>query len=99
MNFTSIGAFFVGGSVLPASGLAVLKDPDVVRINPHTADFGLQPLGWLSERLLREIERAPVNPQKTLCPQVSKNLERLFRSDMCHFHDGRRHICADGDGS
>src|SRR5207245_6422252 len=80
----------------PRASLAVLKNPNTGEVETQTLRLGDEPLRWLFQGLLGEIERAPVDRDESLPANVGECPQRLFGRRVACAHDDRGHIGPNG---
>src|SRR5258705_11525379 len=85
-------------TALPGAGLADLEDPGAALWEAAPARFGEHAHGWLAERLLGEVEGAPVDADEDGRTEILEGLHRFLGRAVDELHDGRRPVGADGEG-
>src|SRR5207249_11718008 len=83
------------GAASPASGLAVLENPEPISVEVEPTRFGEQARGRLLERLLGQIKGTPVDRHEVETPDVGQHAQRLLGRRVARLHDHGRQVGAD----
>src|SRR5262245_39614015 len=86
------------GAMLPAPRLADLEDKGAVRAEAAPRRLGEHPARRLADRLVGQIEGAPVHAEEAPTPQVLEGRHRLLRRQVDEGHDRRRRVGPDREG-